>query len=257
MIKRITLTISLLLAVSPLAWSVTRHTDYGTSMEIKSCNECHLLNDVESNHGSFWMRDHRKFKEKLPSNCNDCHQHSFCLDCHTGGGIDRDLHASNSGVDYTPKSHRTDFREIHPIKALDDPRSCYRCHDAKKFCEECHQKFNRNDLRVLSHRKGFSNIELRQGGPRHSIFNETQCPTCHPNSLVPTHQWSAGHAREARKNLTSCQSCHSDGQVCFKCHSAASGLKVNPHPRNWSSVKGRLQSASDSRSCVKCHIRIP
>ena len=84
-----------------------------------------------------------------------------------------------------------------------------------------------------------------------------QCPTCHPNSLVPVHQWSSAHAKEARKNLTSCQSCHADGNVCMKCHSAVSGLKVNPHPRSWSSIKGRLSRASDNKSCLKCHLTVP
>ncbi|MBI5639723.1 MAG: cytochrome C [Nitrospirae bacterium] len=251
--KKIILTISLLLVLSPFAWSVTRHTDYGTTMEIKSCNDCHLVNNVEPNHGSFWVRDHRKFKEKLPSNCNDCHQHSFCLDCHTGGGIDRELHVSNSGVDYMPRSHRTDFREIHPIKALDDPRSCVRCHDSKKFCNECHEKFSRNDLRVISHRRGWSDLDLKLGGPKHSLFNASQCQTCHPNSILPKHQWSAEHSREARKNLTSCQTCHPDGDVCMKCHSALTGLRISPHPRNWGKISGRLKDAGNNKTCTKCH----
>jgi hypothetical protein len=236
------------------AWSLTSHKDYA-KMENKECNACHETNGVPLNHSVAW--GHRLDAEKYPNNCKDCHEQSYCLDCHKGGGIDADLHVSTSGVDYMPKSHRTDFREIHPIKALDDPRSCYRCHDARAFCEQCHNKFNRNDLRVLSHRKGFSDIDVKAGGPNHSVFNSAQCPTCHPNSLVPTHVWSSAHASEARRNLTSCQTCHSDGAVCMKCHSAASGLKVNPHPRNWSSVKGRLQSAGNSRSCIKCHITIP
>lgn len=258
MFKKIILLVILLHILGSIAWSkIERHTDYGTTVEIKYCNECHILNNVEPNHGSMWMVEHRRYKEKLPSNCNDCHEHSFCLDCHTGGGIDRDLHVSNSGVDYMPRTHRTDWKEIHPIKSLDDPRMCYRCHDAKAFCEACHNKFNPNDLRFLSHRRGFSDIEVKSGGPQHSVFNSAQCPTCHPNSLVPTHRWSSEHSREARKNLTSCQSCHSDGQVCLKCHSAASGLRVNPHPRNWSKVSGRLKDASNSRTCIKCHITVP
>jgi hypothetical protein len=244
--------------LSAPAWSATRHTDYSTGMEIKYCSEFHVLNDIAPNHGAFWMREHRLSADKNPNNCKDCHQQSFCLDCHQGGGIDSDLHVSNAGVDYKPKSHRTDFKEIHPIKAADDPnRACYRCHDAKNFCEACHNKFSRNDLRLVSHRRGFSDIELKQGGPKHSIFNPAQCPTCHPNSIVPANQWSAAHAREARKNLTSCQSCHSEGDVCMKCHSAVSGLKVNPHPRDWNKVKGKLAGAAGNRTCVKCHLTVP
>ena len=226
MIKKILLIIILLLVLAPVAWSLTGHADYGTTMEIKFCTECHVLNNVEPNHGSFWMRDHRLYKEKLPSNCNDCHQHSFCLDCHTGGGIDRDLHVSNFGVDYMPRSHRTDFREIHPIKALDDPRSCVRCHDAVKFCAECHDRFPKGTLNIKSHQM------LGPNGQKYGFA-------------------LGEHSREARKNLQSCQSCHPDGDVCIQCHSSG---KTSPHPSGWNKVRGRLKRASDERTCLKCHL---
>lgn len=253
MVKKTILFVILLLMLSSLGWAVTRHTDYATGSEIKYCNECHTGNNVEPNHGSFWMTEHRLYREKLPSNCNECHQHSFCLDCHAGGGIDRDLHVSTSGADYAPKSHRTDFRELHPIKALDDPKSCLRCHDGRRFCSGCHNKFNSNDLRILSHRRGWSELEVAAGGPKHSSFTPGQCQTCHPDSILPKHQWSSSHAREARKNLGSCQTCHPEGDVCLKCHSAASGLMLNPHPRNWTKVSGKLRSAGNNRTCIKCH----
>jgi hypothetical protein len=252
-IKRIILAGLSLLALVTLAWSQTRHTDYSTGMEIKLCNECHIVNNVEPNHGAMWYTDHRLYREKLPSNCNDCHQQSFCTDCHYGGGIEHDLHVSQFGPDYKPRTHRTDWREIHPIKAMDDPRSCYRCHDAQKFCQQCHDKFSPNDLRVQSHRKGWSDLEVKKGGARHALFNSSQCKTCHPNSVLPRNQWSSAHAREARKNLASCQTCHGDGDVCLKCHSATTGLRVNPHPKNWGKISGRLGSASNNSTCIKCH----
>lgn len=255
MFKKIVLFIFLILTLITIAWSqtTTRHTDYATGMEIRVCNECHVLNDVEPNHGTMWMREHRRYREKLPSNCNDCHQQSYCIDCHYGGGIDVNLHVTQAGVDYMPKTHRTDWREIHPLKAKDDPRSCYRCHDARKFCADCHTKFNPNDLRFVSHRKGWSELDVKKGGPNHSLFNASQCQTCHINSVLPSNMWSTAHAREARKNLKSCQTCHPDGNVCLKCHSALTGLKINPHPRNWSKVSGRLSSASNNRTCIQCH----
>lgn len=253
MLKQTTILIFLFLGIlTSAAWALTSHVDYA-KMEIKECTACHQSNGVPPNHGSMWSKDHRLFAEKMPNNCKDCHQQSFCLDCHTGGGIDRDLHVSNSGVDYMPMSHRTDFKEIHPIKALDDPQSCYRCHDEKRFCNECHSKFNQNDLMVLSHQKGYSNIEVSAGGPLHSTFTAAQCQTCHPNGMLSKHAWSDAHAREARQKLASCQSCHPDGDVCLKCHSAVTGLKVNPHPREWSKISGKLGKASNNRTCVKCH----
>jgi hypothetical protein len=251
-IKKVILLVIASFILSPAAWARTDHTGYAT-MAIKDCNECHAASNVEPTHGSFWVEDHRLVKDKLPANCKDCHQQSWCMDCHYGGGIDRDLHVSTSGPDYMPKSHRTDFREIHPIKAREDPRSCYRCHDAKAFCEDCHSKFRPDQLAMVSHRKQFSDINVKDIGPNHAVFNEAQCPTCHPNGELPIHRWSSEHAREARRNLSSCQACHPDGDVCMKCHSAQIGLMINPHPRSWGSIKGRLRSASDSRTCLKCH----
>jgi hypothetical protein len=238
------------------AWSLTPHKEYA-NMAIKDCNACHETSGVTFNHGAAWQDEHRLYAEKHPNNCKDCHQLSFCFDCHQGGGIDADMHASNSGPDYMPKSHRTDFKEIHPIKAREDPRSCYRCHDVKRFCEDCHNRFKPDELAPVSHRRQFSDIKLSDIGPNHSIFNAAQCPTCHPNGTLPTHQWSAGHATEARRNLASCQACHPEGDVCMKCHSAANGLKINPHPRGWDSIKGRLARASDNKTCLKCHITVP
>ncbi|MCX7793486.1 MAG: hypothetical protein N2257_03640 [Thermodesulfovibrionales bacterium] len=247
------LTIILLIFGSvSLIFGLTDHREFA-KMELRDCKNCHRTSGVPETHGSFWFEEHRIYAEKYPNNCKDCHDQSFCLDCHTGGGIDRDLHVSTSGPDYMPKTHRTDFREIHPIKAMDDPRSCYRCHDARKFCNECHSKFRPADLRILSHRRGFSEIEVSSGGPKHSTFTPAQCQVCHPNSLLPKHQWSSAHAREARKNLISCQTCHPDGDVCLKCHSAKTGLRINPHPEDWGKIKNRLRDASNERTCIKCH----
>lgn len=252
MIKRTLLGVFLAMVFISIALALTDHREF-QKLEIKECNSCHKSSGVNQNHGSFWVKEHRLYAEKQPSNCSQCHQDSFCMDCHKGGGMERTLHTSTSGVDYMPRSHTTDFREIHPIKALDDPKSCYRCHDAKRFCNECHSKFNPNDLRILSHRRGWSDLEVSSGGPKHSTFNTSQCQICHPNSLLPKHQWSSVHAREARKNLPACQTCHPDGNVCIKCHSAKTGLKVNPHPRGWSKISGRLNEASGRRTCVICH----
>ncbi|HEY4484946.1 MAG TPA: cytochrome C [Nitrospiria bacterium] len=246
------LIIAIALGLGAEARAQTPHEDYAR-MEIKDCNGCHQQSGAAPNHGTMWTEEHRLFAQKQPANCGACHQQSFCLDCHTGGGIESDLRRSNSGADYKPKSHRTDFRELHPIKTLDDTRSCYRCHDAKRFCSDCHDKFNPNDLSILSHRRGFSDLDVAAGGPKHSAFTPAQCALCHPNSMLPKHAWSSSHAREARRNLASCQTCHSEGEVCLTCHSAVSGLKINPHPKNWGRIKDKLERYSGNKTCIRCH----
>ncbi|MDA8082336.1 MAG: hypothetical protein M0024_01605 [Nitrospiraceae bacterium] len=254
MTKRIytVIMLSAVLGLVATAWARTSHKDFA-EMKLKDCEECHAGEGVTQNHGEFWVKEHRIYAAKEPNNCRDCHEQSFCLDCHKGGGIDRDLHVSNSGADYTPLSHRTDFKELHPLKAKESPRSCESCHDKQKFCNDCHSKYAAPDLMTLSHRRQFRDIPLSAIGPTHASFTQADCQNCHAGGVLPKHEWSQDHAREARKNLSSCQTCHPDGDVCMKCHSAQAGLRISPHPRNWSRISGRLGSASNNRTCQKCH----
>jgi hypothetical protein len=245
-------TLTAMLGLVAFAWAATSHKDYA-EMKIKECNECHESSGARPNHGEFWLNEHKLAANSQTNNCKDCHEQSFCLDCHKGGGIDRNLHTSTSGVDYMPSTHRTDFKELHPLKAREDQRSCLRCHDSKKFCADCHSKFSTNSIMNESHRKQFRNIPLSSIGPTHATFSPAECRNCHVSGVLPHNDWSLAHAREARKNLSTCQTCHADGDVCMKCHSAVTGLRINPHPRNWSKISGRLRNASNNRTCVKCH----
>lgn len=227
------------------------HKNFAT-MTLKECANCHKGSGVAPTHGSDQMREHSFLARRAGKNCTDCHNQQFCLDCHQGGGIAADLSISNYRTNYVPKTHRTDFREIHPIKALDNAQTCYRCHDTK-YCSECHAKFRGEDLMIQSHRRAWSDLQAGSPGPAHASFTADQCQSCHPGGLLSKHVWSAEHATEARRNLQACQTCHSDGEICMTCHSARSGLKVNPHPRDWNSVKSRYSKKSGGRSCQKCH----
>ena len=47
-----------------------------------------------------------------------------------------------------PKTHRSDFISIHAVKAADNPRDCYRCHESS-FCSDCHNRqIQRNRSRM-------------------------------------------------------------------------------------------------------------
>ncbi len=244
--------VALLLSAAATLPAAEDHTSY-RGLALPECNECHRESDVTPNHIAGWNTLHAFLAGKETRNCSTCHSQNFCEDCHYGGGADASLHASNNrGPDYKPRSHRSNFREIHPIAAADAPRSCEKCHDAR-FCSDCHAKFRPEELMFQSHRKGWSDLRTSSVGPAHSTFTPGMCQTCHPNSVLPAHEWSREHAREARRDLASCQSCHADGEVCLKCHSARTGLLVNPHPDNWGSIRGNLERASGRRTCVRCH----
>lgn len=155
----------------------TPHAEYKDSA-IKDCNDCHKSEGVALNHDADFLRGHRVLASKSGKNCDQCHEQKWCLDCHQGGGTADNLSQSNFGRDYKPKSHRSDFLSIHPIKAIDNPQNCYRCHDAVAFCNSCHNRFPRGSFRIKSH---------LMSGPDHQ-----------------TYSFGIGeHSIEARRNLQS------------------------------------------------------
>lgn len=217
------------------------------------CLECHeteLIDNVSfaglTSHDTTWSVSHRAAAKGSAMNCAACHQQDDCLECHGAGFADEMGSASNGMINV----HRSDFSVTHPIEARTNPQRCASCHE-NRFCVECHDSFNSADLAIKSHRRSFS--EMSGNTIAHENFDDSQCQTCHTDSVLPSHQWSNSHAREARKNLATCQACHPEGQVCLKCHSAISGLRVSPHPKDWNDMDGRLYRASNGRTCRQCH----
>jgi hypothetical protein len=221
----------------------------------KVCLECHEGDWLEEvtfagtkTHGSTWALSHRVIAKGKTIDCSSCHQQSDCLDCHKAGFADEMGEFSNN----MNNIHRSDFHVSHPIAARTNPQLCTSCHESA-YCSDCHNDFRRTSLAGASHQRSFSSLTISPSGPAHEQFTEGSCQTCHPDSLLPSHSWTTSHAREARKNLITCQACHPEGDVCIKCHSARTGLGVNPHPKDWDNIEGRMLRASDGRTCRKCH----
>jgi len=217
------------------------------------CLQCHKGSFVENvviptpkTHGPLWGFNHRSFAKGAEANCAECHQQSECLECHQAGFAD-EMGAFGNNLDNV---HRSDFQVSHPIAARTDPQLCISCHE-NSFCVDCHNTFAPSDLALDSHRRGWSDITV--AGASHANFSENSCESCHQNSVLPSHEWSARHSREARKNLMTCQACHPEGDVCLQCHGTVSGLKINPHPADWDDFSERLERASGGKTCRKCH----
>lgn len=236
------------------ATCVTCHGEKGETLkpESKVCADCHDASFIAQvtfpapeTHGPLWPFNHRAAAKAGAIDCAACHQQNFCLDCHKAGRADEMGQLGNNLANV----HRSEFSVSHPLAARTNPQLCAGCHE-NNFCVECHENFAPEDLAIASHRRGFTDGTLSGA---HALFNEQQCQGCHANSVLPSHQWSNRHAREARKNLATCQSCHPDGDVCLECHSARTGLGVNPHPKDWSDIKDRLDNASRGQTCRKCH----
>ena len=187
-----------LLGIVCLSFARTSHKEYRDATPA-DCRECHSGSGVAENHGAYFINEHRVLAEKASNNCADCHLQSFCLDCHNGGGVTPDPRKSLSRRgEYMPKTHRSDFISIHPVKAADNPRHCYRCHEVR-FCSDCHTRQilkNRNRMNIKPHGPTF----VSPG--------------------VPDPAWVSDHSAYARRNLQSCQGCHPQKGDCtnFACH---------------------------------------
>jgi len=239
----------------------TCHVDGAFSIvpEKTVCVECHdqaFADDVTfpalKSHGPLWAFNHRLEARVGDANCESCHAQDFCLECHKAGFADEMGTIENNMVNI----HRAEFQVTHPIAARTDQQLCASCHE-NKFCVECHDQFG-DDVAILSHRKGWTDLNTVANDPASEIHMNiplTECDQCHsggtvfPNSIA----WSSAHAREARRSLATCQACHPEGDICLKCHSAVSGMKVNPHPKDWNDMYETLDKASGGRSCRKCH----
>ena len=85
--KIILLSAAFLLVIVCLSFARTDHRDYKDTKP-EECQDCHSGSGVMNNHGAFFVKEHRLLAQKAGNNCADCHQQSFCLDCHKGGGIE-------------------------------------------------------------------------------------------------------------------------------------------------------------------------
>jgi hypothetical protein len=227
----------------------------------KVCLDCHsqdLVDEVSlrlpKTHGPVWSLNHRTEAKGRAIDCAACHSQEYCLECHRSGFADEMGELGNNMINV----HRDDFHVSHPIAARTDQNLCSSCHESR-FCSECHNawRFRTEDIGSPSHRRTFNlGFEDADIDAIHAGIESSQCDSCHlQSSVAPNfHSWSIGHAREARKSLITCQSCHPDGDICLNCHSAKGGAGgYNPHPRDWKDFEGRLDRASNGRTCRKCH----
>ncbi|UCF31601.1 MAG: cytochrome c3 family protein [bacterium] len=224
------------------------------------CLPCHEEVDLEETdlgptrtHTPLWVRQHGRDSSEPDAQCRSCHTLSFCTDCHEGGELAPDLTRRTVRTDSVPRSHTSRFRIVHPLKTTGGRiEECYVCH-AEEFCSDCHDTYRgKNRLKTVSHRESWTKIEAGAGGPLHEQFSLAQCQDCHPDGALSSRDWSAAHAREAKRSLRSCQSCHPDGSVCKDCHSAVTGLRVSPHPRNWRSIQAKFRKEAPE-VCAECH----
>ncbi len=91
------------------------------------CYLCHHDNRdiLPSDHRSGWLKQHGSVGT-LSKQCRDCHEDSYCVDCHRRFEPVR------------PKVHSRNYRFFHSIEGRMSPASCYSCH-RQSSCVECHK----------------------------------------------------------------------------------------------------------------------
>jgi len=205
--------------------------------EERHCGDCHLTKlgglvettfdtgkFVPATHGPRFAKDHKEEARAPGASCNACHDRSECVECHQGTVKPMDFHAGN-------------YLLVHASDARRGTPDCSACHRYETFCVGCHER---------------SGLGTR---------GDTQFSPNRPDLRFHPAGWSskgAGpnlHAQEARRNLTTCTSCHRE-EDCIACHSAEEGgVQASPHPRGWrGSARCRALDRENRRMCLRCHV---
>lgn len=164
-----------------------------------------------ADHRGDYLHRHGTAARANPERCASCHTENSCLRCHAGDAPPQKIHPPG-------------FLAYHPIDAQNDPGSCGTCHAAETFCKDCHQlsRFTSSGGGQVAPGVGFHPASWLGGAP------------------------GPEHGRAARRDLTSCTSCHTEAD-CVQCHAG-----VNPHPPRWTGQCGKVMRANP-KSCARCH----
>jgi hypothetical protein len=176
-------------------------------------------------HGPGFTNDHRQEAMQQGATCGACHDRSECVACH-------------QGVVKPLEFHRGNYLATHAVEARRGTPDCSACHRAQTFCVSCHERSG------LAQR---INTDFRPQDPARAF---------HPAGWAsPSMGGENRHAREARRNLSSCASCHRE-EDCLRCHSAEqSSLRASPHGKGWrGSARCRALDRGNRRMCLRCHV---
>jgi hypothetical protein len=179
-----------------------------------------------ASHDGGWVLEHAPAASTSPGLCAACHTDTDCASCH-------------AGKVKPPAIHPGDWLHFHPVSAALGELRCSSCHSYQEFCITCHRKVG-----------AAWDSPSKLGVPAGDVF--------HPEGWYSL-SGPSKHAHEAKKNLTSCVSCHTEND-CISCHSASSALPGvgSPHPSasQWFE-KCKVLVKKNPTSCLKCHASVP
>jgi hypothetical protein len=228
----------------------------GKSVAVNECESCHISTAglLPADHKEVgFLRSHKFNALKEKSQCQMCHDNSFCESCHasttmiTEKNTSRDFvtpYSPNKFIDNTKQQnltrvHDLNFRFTHGIDAKGKTSECVTCHQTETFCAECHDSkkgdFSLEGTLPASHKAvNFTTIGVGTGGGQHAVL--------------------------ARRDIESCTACHDvqgSDPVCILCHTDPDGVKgTNPKTHASGFAKGldRGDWHTDFGSvCYTCH----
>jgi len=217
--------------VPPMSTCTTCH-EHAQELANGQCVSCHVdlrkfpLKPVSlfSHQGNF-VRTHGAMARSTAESCSQCHDQTFCADCHarTVAVPVEVKFPENVLSDFI---HRGDYLSRHAIEARADEGLCRRCH-GQPFCDACHTA---------------SNLTPVSASPRSPHPPDFSFPGS-PNS----------HGPLARRDIASCAACHDQGakSICVDCHKVG-GVGGNPHPAGWERKHPR-DDINASPMCLSCH----
>jgi hypothetical protein len=170
-------------------------------------------------HDAGWLRRHAVPARAPEATCRSCHAESDCTDCHAGTTKPFAFHAG-------------DYALTHAIEARRGVPDCTVCHRQATFCVGCHER---------------TGVGVRGESEFSSTAPDRRF---HPGAFG-----GPAHAREAKRNLDACASCHRD-DFCATCHTAEPGTpQISPHPPGWrGSTTCRAMDKRNRRLCLRCHV---
>lgn len=178
-------------------------------------------------HGPTFRTDHKVPARTHKRDCEQCHQQDTCLKCHGGIRKPASIHLGN-------------YILLHGKEARANRQRCDSCHTRQSFCQSCHSRTG----------VAPSNAKSPYQVPGVQKFHGQGWASSTTRSVAANR-----HAVHARRNVSSCVSCHKE-RDCMSCHARrrAGGLGHNPHgPGFRGSRRCRALLRSNQRSCLKCH----
>lgn len=226
----------------------------------------HQVRDFSVTHGSL--------AADRATNCATCHDQTSCTTCHGGAthvpdpvlALSRPEAGGPKGVSIVLEGwagfHPPDFDLSHSALASSGGENCTICH-SENTCAECHDGLGSPSFHPLDFMASHGPEAFGRVSDCKSCHNaEGFCRECHIGSgieggeglIAPFHDgqtlWILSHPQAARQDLESCVSCHQQ-KDCLRCHSATSGLRMNPHGPDFDASSMRSRNKA---MCELCHL---